>query len=121
MNRSKSLTLPYDFPAYLVTFLNFLAAVCLVCVFFYIAKDLPETVPLHYTNGVGFDRWGEKTELYSLAIIPAVTAALNTVLSVILIRKNLNWISYLTSGISFFVTLAMALAAALMFRGALSA
>lgn len=121
MSRSKSLSLPYDFPAYLVTFLNFLAAVCLVCVFFYIVKDLPETVPVHYTNGVGFDRWGEKTELYSLAIIPAVTAALNTVLSVILIRKNLNWISYLTSGISFFVTLAMALAAALMFRGALSA
>ena len=56
MSRSKSLRLPYDFPAYIVTVLNFLAAVCLVCVFFYIAKDLPETVPLHYTNGIGFDR-----------------------------------------------------------------
>lgn len=121
MNRHKTWFISVDFPAYLFTVLNFLLSLCFVCVFFYIAKDLPERVPVHYTNGVGFDRWGEKTELYSLSIIPAVTAFLNTVLSVILIRKNLNWISYLTSGISFFVTLAMALVAAMMFRGALSA
>lgn len=121
MKQRKTLIVSVDFPAYLFSALNFLIALSFVCVFFYVAKDLPQTVPLHYTNGVGFDRWGEKTELYSLAVIPAVTAALNTALSAILIRKNLNWISYLTSGISFFVTLAMVLVAALMFRGALSA
>ena len=111
---------PYVVPV-LCTALN-VAVMLLFCgIFFHTLQALPDTVPLHYSTGVGFDRWGDKTELYHLGIIPLVTTVVNTLLSILLIRKDLNWIAYLTNGITLFVTLAMALVAALMVSGAGSA
>ena len=105
----------------LFTALNVIAMLLFCGIFFYTLQTLPDTVPLHYSTGVGFDRWGDKTELYHLGIIPLVTTAVNTLLSILLIRKDLNWVAYFTNGITLFVTLTMALVAALMVSGAGSA
>ena len=103
------------FPS-LLTLLNLLAA-GLFCVFFcMMIKNLPDAIPLHFTAGVGVDRWGAPSELTVNAVIPAVTSILTALISVILIKKDLGWISYLLNGLSLVVTLLMALTTAFMLR-----
>ncbi len=111
---------PYVMPV-LCTALNVIAMLLFCGIFFYTLQTLPDTVPLHYSTGVGFDRWGDKTELYHLGIIPLVTTVVDTLLSIFWIRKDLNWVAYFINGITLFVTLTMALVAALMVSGAGSA
>ena len=109
---------PQFLPSLFIAVNLMLAAV--YCIVFFVTLDgLPDTVPLHYTNGVGFDRWGDKSELRFLGIFPGVLAVLNTIVSALLIRWKTNWLAYLSNGFMLFISLVMALVAALMLRGAM--
>ena len=106
---------PKFFPV-LCTVFN-LAAAGLFCIFFFMMwKNLPDTIPLHFTVGVGVDRWGNRSELIFHAVIPAVTAGITALVSAVLIKKDSGWLSYLINGLSLAVTILMALTTAFMMR-----
>lgn len=101
-----------------VTFFCFIGAVVFCIVFFYEMSMLPNTIPTHWTAGIGIDRWGDKSEIYPLAIIPSVAAAIICPLSVISIVKKKNWPAYFLNFVLLFLLIAMALAATLMISNA---
>lgn len=87
---------------------------CLLC----IAPGLPDTVPVHWSELGGFDKWGAKTELYPLAFIPPMFGLISLLCSIVAIRREINGIAYFASGISLFVTCLMALVMAFMVNAA---
>lgn len=103
--------LPYNFGPYFLTVFSFAATLCFLIVFIFVVDSLPENVPTHWTAGVGIDGWGNKSELYTLGVIPMVFAILALPLSVFLIRREYQGFSYLVNGISLFALLMCILAA----------
>ncbi|MFR8010453.1 MAG: DUF1648 domain-containing protein [Clostridia bacterium] len=99
--------LPYGTAA-----LSLLLALGFCIAFFCMAQNLPETVPLHWSEYGGIDKWGPKSGLYHLPIISLVFGAVAFPSSVALIRRDLNGAAYFINGISLFVTCLMALVAA---------
>lgn len=100
---------------WLITVANILLAVGFYIAFFLILKDLPDTIPVHWSAVNGVDRWGAKSELYSMAIVPTVLAGLAFPASTaLLLKKKPNGFVYLINGISMFTTVFMILAGSLM-------
>ena len=99
---------------YGITAFSFLFALCFCVAFFWIAGDLPETVPLHWSEQGGYDRWGPKAELYPITVIPTVIALITLPCSILSIRKDLRFLSYFANGISIFSTAMTILAAAML-------
>lgn len=100
---------------WIITIANILLAVGFCIAFFLILKDLPDTIPVHWSGANGVDRWGAKSELYSMAIIPTVLAGLAFPISTaLLLKKRPNGFVYLVNGISMFTTVIMILAGSLM-------
>lgn len=112
MKASKAPAVSYNAPAYIVAAVALAAAVAFCIVFFCLAQNLPDSVPVHWSAGGGFDKWGNKSELYHLGIIPPAFAAVLSVCSVLCIKKDF-------SGVSLFITVMMALSAALFFKACL--
>lgn len=104
-----------SFP-WILTVTNILIAIVFSIVFFEIMAKMPEIVPVHWSvNSGGVDRWGAKTELYSLAIIPTVVAGIAFITSMpLLIKKKCTAIVYLSNGISLFLLIIMIMASALI-------
>ena len=100
----------------LISIVAFVLSMCLLIVFFSLSSGLPDTVPTHFTNGVGIDGWGDKSELYPLPIIPVVFGALTIPLAVVFSKKEIPFFSYLASGVSLFVTVLMALVIAMFLK-----
>lgn len=100
---------------WLITIANILLAVGFCIAFFVILKDLPETIPVHWSAANGIDKWGAKSELYSLGIIPTVVAGLAFPASTaLLLKRKPNGFVYLINGISMFLTVIMILAGSVM-------
>lgn len=105
MKKSKSFMLPYDTLSYSVAVFTFLFALCFLIACFITIDKLPDTVPLHWSEQGGFDRWGDKSELIPLPIISMAIAAIALPSSVLLIRKSFNGFAYFVNGVSIFSTL----------------
>lgn len=71
----------------MISIAAFVLSMCLFFVFFSLASGLPDTVPTHFTNGVGIDGWGAKSELYPIPIIPAVFGVITIPLAVVCTKK----------------------------------
>lgn len=104
----------YKIKPYIFTVVTLLLAACFCIVFFVILKDLPDNVPVHWSAQVGFDKWGSKSELYGIGIIPVVFSAITALCSFWLIGNKFKGFSYFANGLSLFVTVIMVLVAALM-------
>lgn len=104
--------------ALVISFVAFILSFCFLIVFFVLAKDLPQIVPVHFSNGVGIDGWGNKSELYPIPIIPAVFGVLTVPVAVVCSKKDVPGFSYFASGVSLFATLLMALVAAVFLKAA---
>ena len=102
----------------LISIVAFVLPMCLLIIFFSLSSGLPDRVPTHFTNGVGIDGWGAKSELYPLPIIPAVLGAITIPLAVVFDKKEIPFFSYFASGISLFVTVLMALVIAMFLKAA---
>lgn len=113
MNNTESKRLAYG-----ITVFNFLLAISFCVVFFYILKDLPESVPLHWSEQGGFDKWGAKSSLYPLNLIPTGIAVLALPSSILLIRRDYKFVSYIINFTSIFLTCIMFLVALFMFKNA---
>lgn len=99
---------------------NILIAISFCVAFFVIMRDLPDIIPTHWSTTGGIDKWGAKTELYPLAIIPTVVAGLAFFVSItVLIKNKINAIVYICNGISLFLLIIMILASALMINQAI--
>lgn len=114
MKRLKSFALSYNMLPYSIAVLNFIIALTFCIAFFCIVKNMPETIPVHWSQENGIDKWGAKSELYSVAIIPTVFAGITLPSSIALIRKNYNGFAYLFNGISLTLTLIMIFTAVFM-------
>lgn len=114
MKKSKSFMLPYDTLSYSVAVFTFLFALCFLIACFITIDKLPDTVPLHWSEQGGFDRWGDKLELIPLPIISMAIAAIALPSSVLLIRKSFNGFAYFVNGVSIFSTLMIIFAFLLM-------
>lgn len=114
MKKSKSFMLPYNTLSYSVAIFTFLFALCFLIVSFITIDKLPDTVPLHWSEQGGFDRWGDKSELYPLPIISMAISAIALPSSVLLIRKSYNGFAYFVNGVSIFSSLMMIFAFLLM-------
>ena len=101
--------LPWRRAPYGIAIFSFLLALSFCIVFFEFAQILPETVPIHWSERGGFDKWMPTSGLYPLALIPLGYSAFALPSSILLIRRDLNGFAYLISGISLFLTCAMAL------------
>lgn len=99
----------YDTKAVVFTLLNFLFALAFCIGFFYTLKDLPDIIPVHWSEQGGFDKFGEKSQLYPIGIIAIAVAALAFPVSMGCIKKSYSGFAYLFSGISMFVTCLMIL------------
>lgn len=96
---------------WILTFTNISIAIVFCVMFFITLSGLPDIVPVHWTANIGIDRWGAKSELYSLAIIPTVTAALAFSVSIgVLVKKSFNAFVYISNGISLLLLLIMIMA-----------
>lgn len=117
MKKSKRVfMMPYNFFGYFLTIVVFAASIIFAVVFFKRLSEMPDTVPVHWTEGVGYDRWGEKSELYPLGIIPLVFSAVCAPTSVLLLKKEYQGFSYFLNGISLFALFMCALASLLMLK-----
>lgn len=114
--RKRVFMMPYNFFGYFLTAFAFAASVIFAVVFFMRLSEMPDTVPVHWTAGVGYDRWGEKSELYSLGIIPLAFAVICTPTSVFLLKKEYQGFSYFTNGISLFALFMCVLASLVMLK-----
>lgn len=114
MKSKRKFVLPYNTTAYMISALTFLYAVCFLIICFVMIDKLPDNVPLHWSEQGGFDRWGDKSELYPLPIISAVISLIALPSSVLLIRKSYNGFSYFVNGVSIFSTSMMIFAFLLM-------
>lgn len=114
MKKSKSFMLPYDTLSYSVAVFTFLFALCFLIACFITIDKLPDTVPLHWSEQGGFDRWGDKSELIPLPIISMAIAVIALPSSVLLIRKSFNGFAYFVNVVSIFSTLMMIFAFLLM-------
>lgn len=108
--------MPYNFFGYLLTAAAFAASVIFAVVFFMRLSEMPDTVPVHWTAGVGYDRWGEKSELYPLGVIPLVFAAVCALTSVLFLKKDYLGFSYFSNGISLFSLFMCVLSSLLMLK-----
>ena len=97
--------------------LNFLFALAFCIGFFYTLKDLPDIIPVHWSEQGGFDKFGEKSELYSIGISAMAAAALAFPVSMVCIKKKYSGFAYLFSGISMFLTCVMILVYCFMRSG----
>ena len=102
----------------MISIAAFVLSMCLFFVFFSLTSGLPDIVPTHFTNGVGIDGWGAKSELYPIPIIPAVFGVITIPLAVVCTKTGVPGLSYFASGISIFVTALMALIAAMFLKAA---
>ena len=118
MKNPKLSVLPWRRLPYGIAVFSFLLALGVMVAFLCIAPNLPETVPVHWSELGGFDKWGTKAELYPLALIPLVFGAITLPCSIAAVRKELNGIAYFASGVSLFVTFLMALVLAFMVNAA---
>lgn len=114
MKKSRFSVLPWRRLPYGIAIFSFLLALGFCIAFFCVAQDLPETVPLHWSEQGGIDKWGPKSGLYHLPIISMVFGSLALPSSVVLIRKDLNGVSYFVNGVALFATCMMILAAAFL-------
>ncbi len=114
MKNKRKFVLPYNTAAYMISALTFLYAVCFLIICFVMIDKLPDTVPLHWSEQSGFDRFGDKSELYALPIISMAIAVIALPCSVLLIRKSYNGFAYFVDGVSVFSTLMTILAFWLM-------
>lgn len=114
MKKRESFALPYDTMSYFAAIFAFLFALCFLIACFVTIDKLPDTVPLHWSEQGGFDRFGDKTELFALPIISMVIAVIALPCSVLLIRKSYNGFAYFVDGVSVFSTLMTVLAFWLM-------
>lgn len=112
-------TLSFNAPPWIVTVFSFVLTLGLCAAFFAFLPNLPETVPVHYSNGVGVDRWGERSELIGMPVMALVISAAAFVISAVCIKKQLSGFAYFASGLSLFVTLVLSLVAAMFIRIAL--
>lgn len=99
----------YDTKAVAFSILNFLFALAFCIGFFYTLKDLPDIIPVHWSEQGGFDKFGEKSQLYPIGISAIAIAALAFPVSMVCIKKSYNGFAYLFSGISMFATCLMIL------------
>lgn len=118
MKKFNLTVLPWRRLPYGVAIFSFLLAVGVLIAFLCIEPGLPDTVPVHWSELGGFDKWGAKTELYSLAFIPLALGAIALPCSIAAVRRELNGIAYFASGVSLFVTCLMALVLAFMVNAA---
>lgn len=118
MKKSYPTVLPWRRLPYGIAIFSFLLAVGVLIAFLCIAPGLPDTVPVHWSELGGFDKWGAKTELYPLAFIPPMFGLISLLCSIVAIRREINGIAYFASGISLFVTCLMALVMAFMVNAA---
>ena len=102
----------------LISIVAVVRSMCLLIIFFSLSSGLQDRVPTHFTNGVGIDGWGDKSELYPLPIIPAVLGAITIPRAVVFDKKEIPFFSYFASGISLFVTVLMALVIAMFLKAA---
>lgn len=104
-----------SFP-WVLTVVNILIAIVFSIVFFDIMSKLPDILPVHWSvNSGSVDRWGAKSELYSLAIIPTVVAGIAFITSIpLLIKKKCIAVVYISNGISLFLLAIMIMASALI-------
>ena len=72
----------------MISIAAFVLSMCLFFVFFSLTSGLPDIVPTHFTNGVGIDGWGAKSELYPIPIIPAVFGVITIPLAVVCTKKG---------------------------------
>ena len=107
----------YDTKAVVFTLLNFLFALAFCIGFFYTLKDLPDIIPVHWSEQGGFDKFGEKSQLYPIGISAIAVAALAFPASMVCIKKSYNGFAYLFSGISMFLTCVMILVYCFMRSG----
>lgn len=87
MKRLKPFRLPYNMPAYCFAVFNFILALCFCIVFFIIVHDLPDMIPVHWSEHGGFDKVGNKTELYPIAISSMAIATIALPSTIVLIKK----------------------------------
>lgn len=118
MKKFNLTVLPWRRLPYVIAIFSFLLALGVLVAFLCIAPGLPDTVPVHWSEMGGFDKWGVKTELYPLAFIPLVFGVITLPCSIAAIRREINGISYFASGVSLFVTCLMALVMAFMVNAA---
>lgn len=117
MKKLKPFRLPYNIPAYCFALFNFILALCFCIVFFHIVHDLPNMIPVHWSEYGGFDKMGNKTELYPIAISSMVIATIALPSTIVLIKKDFVGWSYLFNGISMFSTCLTILVFAFMLTG----
>ncbi len=118
MKNQRLSVLPWRRLPYAITIFSFLLAVGVLVAFLCIAPNLPETVPVHWSELGGFDKWGTKAELYPLALIPMGFGVIALPCSIAAVRRELNGAAYFINGISLFVTCLMALVLAFMVNAA---
>lgn len=114
MKKTKSFMLPYNTMSYSVAVFTFLFALGFLIACLITIDKLPDTVPLHWSEQGGYDRWGDKSKLYPLPIISMVISAIALPSSVLLIRKSFNGFAYFVNGVSIFSTLMIIFAFLLM-------
>lgn len=110
----KAFVLPYNFWGYFLTIAAFAGSVLFAVVFFISLSEMPDTVPVHWTAGVGYDRWGQKSELYHLGIIPLVFAMICSPTSLFILKKGYQGFSYFLNGILLYMLFMCAIASFLM-------
>lgn len=107
-----------NFP-WILTFSNIIIAISFCVTVLVIIRELPYTIPIHWSATGGIDKWGAKTELYPLTIIPTVVAGIAFFASItLLVKQKFNAIVYICNGISLFLLIIMILASALMINQA---
>lgn len=114
MKKTKTFVWPYNAPAYCAAVFSLLLALGFCIVFFVLVQDLPDLVPVHWSPEGGFDNVSPKSELYPIGIIPPVFAVCAFALSVYLIRKDVNLLANLASGIALCLTCVMIFIGAFM-------
>lgn len=118
MKKSMLSALAWRRAPYGVAIFSFLLALGFCIAFFCLAQNLPETVPIHWSEYGGFDKWGPTSGLYPLALIPLGLSVFVLPCSIVLIRRDLNGFAYFINGVSLFVTCLMALVAAFFLNAA---
>lgn len=94
--------LSYNMTAYSFAIFNFLLALCFFIAFFHITQDLPDMIPVHWSEHGGFDKIGNKTELYPIAISSMVIAAIALPSTIMLIKRIMqDFLTFLTGFLCF--------------------
>ena len=116
MKKVKSFMLPYNAPSYAVTIFALVLAAASWVAFFVIVHDMPDMVARRWSAEGGFNKFGPKSGLYPVGIIPLGIAVVVFPFAWILVRKDCTPFAHILNGISLFTTCIMILAAVLMLQ-----